>query len=272
MDYAHDNGVLVISATGFLGSCSGQVAFPARFENSMAVGATTDEDLLATFSNTGNELDVSAPGDRIWSTWPGNSYRLLNGTSMPTAFVTGLAGLTKSYYPSITHVDIRDILSTTADDLGVPGRDDQFGFGRINAFNALTLLTGAFGACCESTPDLGGICTNGVLEDDCNGPQQQWNQRATCAQIGCDEARGACCDMDAGPLATGGDCTTDVLRSDCQCDQCVWTKGARCSDVPCPAIFVAIPTVSEWSLVILTLLLLTGAKIFFGRRAHEEWR
>jgi hypothetical protein len=67
-----------------------------------------------------------------------------------------------------------------------------------------------------------------------------------------------------GPEA--GICTDGVIQADCQGENLIWTKGAACSQVDCPATFQAIPTVSEWGLVVLALLLLVGAKVYFGRR------
>jgi len=72
---------------------------------------------------------------------------------------------------------------------------------------------------------------------------------------------GACCD------SWNGDCQNAVPQTDCACPNCVWTGGADCADIECKAEFVVIPTVSQWGLVVLTLLLLTGAKVMFGRRS-----
>ena len=73
----------------------------------------------------------------------------------------------------------------------------------------------------------------------------------------CDADLGACCDHD-----TFGGCT-DTAFADCQGGKLEWTKGASCATIAC--VHNAIPTVSQWGLVVLTLLLLTGAKIYFGR-------
>jgi len=70
---------------------------------------------------------------------------------------------------------------------------------------------------------------------------------------------GACCDREAF-----GECGDGVLRSECACDKCVWLKDEVCADIECTHL--SIPTVSQWGLVVLTLLLLSGAKVFFRRR------
>ena len=96
--------------------------------------------MLAGFSNYGDELDVAAPGDMIYSTWVGDSYRYMGGTSMATPHVSGLAALLKSYAPHLNPTRLRGILTGTADDLGASGWDILYGHGRINAYNALSAL------------------------------------------------------------------------------------------------------------------------------------
>jgi hypothetical protein len=74
----------------------------------------------------------------------------------------------------------------------------------------------------------------------------------------CEEHTGACCDED-----TFGGCQV-LAESQCNCKKCVFHKDTPCIDAGC--VHNSIPTVSQWGLLVLTLLLLTGAKIYFGRR------
>ncbi len=117
------------------------------------------------------------------------------------------------------------------------------------------------GACCDHEA-VGGVCTDGVLPADCIGTGLEFFLNETCAVVeargDCDEDAGACCDED-----TFGGCS-EVPSSQCVCPQCVFYPGASCGDIECT--HNPIPTVSQWGLVVLTLLLLTGAKITFGRR------
>ena len=69
---------------------------------------------------------------------------------------------------------------------------------------------------------------------------------------------GACCDHD--PF---GACTDGVTQAACDCPTCEWEKDGSCSELDCP--HNAIPTVGGWGLVVLTLTLLIGAKLAFGR-------
>ncbi len=135
INFAYNLDATVVCASGnFFGNI---VAYPARLPNCLAVGATDKNDDHPTFSNWGDELDLTAPGASIWSTWPSSSYTTLNGTSMATPHVSGLAALMKSLVPDATNDEIMQVMKDTADDLGLPGWDDKFGHGRINAFSAL---------------------------------------------------------------------------------------------------------------------------------------
>jgi hypothetical protein len=121
------------------------------------------------------------------------------------------------------------------------------------------------GACCD---ELSGTCTDDVPESACSQLQpdplqRSWSKDQPCSEVMCIPATGACCNADAGPLATEGICEVTTL-AECRCEKCIWTKEASCDAIDCQNVFVTIPTVSEWGLLILTLLLLIGAKIYFG--------
>ena len=136
VNYAHSTGALVIAAAGNLHGP--EVAAPARFANCMAVSATDYRDDFAWWSNRGAEVDLCAPGELIWSTQPNDEYEEDRGTSMAAPHVSGLAALIKSYAYYLTNDEIRAILTSTADPLGSPIPNDFFGYGRINAFAALS--------------------------------------------------------------------------------------------------------------------------------------
>ncbi len=183
VEYAYSRGVLVVSAAGNSSDAAPcvprVVSAPARFANSMAVSATTDEDLIANCtttghwsSNIGDEIDVCAPGDRIYSTYP-IGYAFLSGTSMAAPHVTGLAALLKSDVPGLTPSELREIIGQTVDDLGPPGWDDVYGHGRINARNAL-LGTGET-RIVASAPQLDTIDARQPWEPDGSEPNGwQW--------------------------------------------------------------------------------------------------
>ena len=113
--------------------------------------------------------------------------------------------------------------------------------------------TAVTGACCQDP--IAGTCLSDVTQAQCPAPGV-WTPNSTCTAT-CAPHLGACCNTDDGT------CTDGVLLADCQ-SPLVWTDGASCSTIVCES--ASIPTVSEWGLVIMTLLLLAGAKVYFGRR------
>jgi len=118
------------------------------------------------------------------------------------------------------------------------------------------------GACCIHS-EIDGGCQDRVPPSDCTGdPQLTHFPGETCLEIeargDCLEHTGACCDED-----TFGGCEV-LTESACTCKKCVFHKDEACADVVC--VHKAIPTMSQWGLAVLTLLLLIGAKVYFGRR------
>jgi len=122
------------------------------------------------------------------------------------------------------------------------------------------------GACCDQRiADPALRCEDDISESLCpiDDPRQvQWYKDTACADIDCPEHTGACCDED-----TFGGCEDNVPASLCNCKKCVFYKDTLCNQIVC--LHKSIPTVSDWGLVVMTLLLLTGAKIYFGRRRSD---
>lgn len=129
--YAYDNGVLVVAAAG--NDAVGTKHYPAAYDEVVAVIATDEFDNLATFTNFGDWVEVSAPGVHIYSTVWDDSYTNMSGTSMSAPHVSGVAALIWSQFPSMTRDHVRAQLRYTADDLGDHGFDVHYGYGRINA-------------------------------------------------------------------------------------------------------------------------------------------
>jgi subtilisin family serine protease len=139
-------GCVVVCAAGNERS---SVAYPANLGNTLAVGSESPLGGIWHYSNTGPELDIVAPsGYGITSTWsidrmgdkgdvPGN-YGQFGGTSAAAPQVSGVAALILSINPNLTEEEVRCRITTTAKDLGSPGRDNTFGYGRLNANAAVS--------------------------------------------------------------------------------------------------------------------------------------
>ncbi|MDO8690178.1 MAG: S8 family serine peptidase, partial [Dehalococcoidia bacterium] len=133
--YASGLGVLIIGAAGNSGNARGKgnnVIYPAAYASVVAVAATDKSDKRAYFSSTGPAVELAAPGVSIQSTWLNNGYNTISGTSMATPHVTGAAALVFASGKATTAVAVRNLLDSTAKDLGTPGRDSQYGYGLVN--------------------------------------------------------------------------------------------------------------------------------------------
>ncbi len=139
VDYATINkNCLVVAAAGN-NSMDGDF-FPASFNNVLAVANTTSTDVKHSTSNYGYFVDVCAPGENINSTWPGNFYVTLTGTSMSSPLTAGAAGIVKKQFPSYNGLQIGERLKVTSDNIYPvnPSYNNKLGAGRINLFRALT--------------------------------------------------------------------------------------------------------------------------------------
>jgi len=142
-DYAYNNGVLLIAASGNDGRSS--ISYPAAYASVVAVGALASATSLASYSNYGSAQEVVAPGSNILSTVPFGNYANMSGTSMASPHVAGVAGLIFSVNPSLSNQQARDILRNTAVDLGASGWDQYYGYGRVNAYAAVQAAQGGGG-------------------------------------------------------------------------------------------------------------------------------
>jgi thermitase len=133
--YAISKDVVVCAATGNEGIDS--VCYPAAYPGVIGVGATGSSDAIADFSNYGPGVDIAAPGENIVSTSYTGAMTTMSGTSMATPFVAGAAALVRSVYPSYTQAEVALRLQSTATDKGTAGRDDYFGYGRLNVAAAV---------------------------------------------------------------------------------------------------------------------------------------
>ena len=108
----------------------------------ICVGATDSGDNLASFSNYGTSVDVVAPGVATYTTQMGGTYGYWSGTSFSSPITAGVCALMLSLNSSLKASDIDKFLKSSAKDLGDPGPDNKFAYGRIDAAGALRLISG----------------------------------------------------------------------------------------------------------------------------------
>ena len=131
---ADHNGLLVYT----IGNTSEEVTRPAN-TYALTVGASDDYDFKPPWSNTGDALDLVAPGNGILSTDGSGDYKSVRGTSYAAPLVTGTAALLISASPERPIKEIRQIILDSVKDLGTKGKDKAFGFGRLDTGKALEL-------------------------------------------------------------------------------------------------------------------------------------
>jgi subtilisin family serine protease len=137
-DEAYSNGVVLVAAAGNTGDDS--LRYPAAYDSVIAVSATDSNNDIADFSSIGPQVELAAPGVGVYSTIPirySSDYYSLSGTSMATPHVTGVVALLLSADNSLTPDEVREILHDTATDLGENGKDDEYGYGLVNAYAAV---------------------------------------------------------------------------------------------------------------------------------------
>lgn len=156
-DVLASSGVLHIGSAGNEGSAAGNgnnVGYPARYGSVVAVAALDKNNLRASFSSTGSDVEIAAPGVAVLSTWKdstnfagpqpfsfagyaGEYFIEANGTSMASPHVAGVAALLMAADPSYTAEAVRNKMNETALDLGDAGKDKLYGYGLVDASSAL---------------------------------------------------------------------------------------------------------------------------------------
>ncbi len=214
-DKAYADGILLVAAAGNdysmrRGSERDTVDYPARYDSVIAVGATNDADLKASWSSTGSALELAAPGVDIYSTYFGNSYATKSGTSMACPHVAGVAALILAG----PNGGVRTVFQDTADDLGDSGRDKWYGYGLVDAGEA---------AGATSTPlELVSIAVSPLTASIPNGFNQQYTAIGTYSDASTADitttvdwiSSNGAATIDATGLATGVSVgTTDITAS-----------------------------------------------------------
>jgi serine protease len=174
LDYAYENGVTVVCASGNEGNRK-NVAYPAIYPTTIAVGATDYANNVTAYSNKGIGLSLVAPGGDINADLNGDGYGdgvlqetridgswgywFFQGTSMASPHVAAIAAMLYSIDDEITPDGVFDAITLTSLDLGEPGYDSVSGWGLVQAADALDfILSGGGDTCIDNDKD--GYCSN----------------------------------------------------------------------------------------------------------------
>ncbi len=132
---ADKNKIVIVAAAGNNGTNTVK-AYPAAYDFVVAVSSIGQDNNLSDFSNYGTYINLTAPGDKINSTYLNNSYKISSGTSLSAPFVSAAAAMVKAVYGKINASKVRTILYSSATDL--PNENylnEFFGNGLVNAEN-----------------------------------------------------------------------------------------------------------------------------------------
>ncbi|KPK67856.1 hypothetical protein AMJ82_09675 [candidate division TA06 bacterium SM23_40] len=170
-------------AIGNSGPSPNSTSSPGNVPSAFGVGMTDSMDVIATLSGRGPvtwnyppyvgtyiKPDISAPGVKIYSSVPGNDWQWTSplgdwsGTSMATPHMAGTAALMYQANPTLSVAIAKDLVAQTAIDLGAPGMDNDYGWGRVNAFGAVSAALAGVGTV-EGTiySSAGGTVENAMI-------------------------------------------------------------------------------------------------------------
>ena len=141
VNYAWSKGSVVFAAAGNSGDSTPY--YPAACTNVVAVSATEPNDVIAGFSTYGADIDLSAPGDNILTTQGAGQYGSWAGTSFASPIAAGVGALVLAVQPGLSASGLVSLLESNSDDLGAPGWDQYYGYGRVNASRAVAAAQAA---------------------------------------------------------------------------------------------------------------------------------
>jgi hypothetical protein len=139
VDYAEALDVVMVSVPG--NRSSTQKLYPAAWPEALGVISTDVNDQRAPTSSYGTWNDLSAPGDNVWVVSFKNHPRVTSGTTFASAHTSGAAALLRAANPGLDATGVRLVLEQSSVDLGTPGFDGDFGFGRLDLAAAVDLAT-----------------------------------------------------------------------------------------------------------------------------------
>jgi len=185
------DGVISVAAAGNFGN--GLWSFPASYPGVVSVAAVDENKEKAAFSQFNRQIDVAAPGVDVLSTLPMTapcqicdqiddySYGTISGTSMACPHVAGVLALLASFKPEASPSDYIRAIERSAEDLGAPGKDREFGNGLVQAYAALEYLNdGPITSSAATTKTCGDDTISFMLKmvTDNNASETAWELRS----------------------------------------------------------------------------------------------
>ncbi|MBN2104015.1 S8 family serine peptidase [bacterium] len=137
IEYAYSLGIVIVAAAGNDGKYGSD--YPAAYREVLSVAATDRSDNRTYFTNYGQNVDISAPGQSIYTTDRKQDYAYVSGTSFASPVAAGIAALVKGYHPDWAGDQVKEQIRVSAFPIG----DAELGWGRVDAYRALTFSSPA---------------------------------------------------------------------------------------------------------------------------------
>jgi subtilisin family serine protease len=206
-------GTVVIAAAGNTGPGTNDVEVPAACDKVIGVGATDIDDQVASYSTRNATVDLSAPGDSTLSAWrtsaTGYTHAYDSGTSMAVPHVAGCAALILAVNGALTPAGVEQMLKDTAVDLGAPGWDPAFGWGRIDCGAAVARAASLAPPTLTTTPTQ----TQTATPTQTSAGESPATTTLTPTAPPCDRRRGLTCAPTATPLVAVATNTGVIVTS-----------------------------------------------------------
>jgi serine protease AprX len=146
-DAVRKAGIILVTSAGNEGPLPGTVAHPASFENVVAVGSINDDLTISTFSSRGPgengaiKPNVCAPGEDITCAVPGGGWKTVDGTSFACPIVAGIIAMILQLKPGLSPDQVQSLLQDNAEDAGISGPDNTYGYGIVDTIEVLQNIT-----------------------------------------------------------------------------------------------------------------------------------
>ncbi len=160
---AYKADILIVAAAGNSGNKPGNrdtVEYPGGYASVIAVAASDSNDLRVSFSSTGPDVELIAPGVSILSSIPGDGYAYYSGTSMASPHVAGVAALVLAARPTLTNAEVRLILQQTAENLGL--KQEHQGYGLVRADLAVQAASETTPPASDTDPEPGTVTISSI--------------------------------------------------------------------------------------------------------------
>jgi type VII secretion-associated serine protease mycosin len=136
--YARTRNALVVAAAGNRRDAGNPRPYPAAYDGVVGVGAIQPDGARVAQSQSGDYVDLVAPGADVTAAARGGGHARYTGTSFAAAYVAGTAALVRQYHPALAEAEVTRRLIATADAVGDQHAAEDFGAGMINPYRAVT--------------------------------------------------------------------------------------------------------------------------------------